>query len=286
MPIITRQNVSQLPSVVTANTLYLVKNSMQDAAFITDAAGVISAIGNGTTLKSIVDLFTVQGSTTIDAYVEPSPARFYAFNDCMAPVNTAEWTFTTAGSSVVAQDYPVANSIGAVLDITQLVGNRYSIASPSLGSFQLGQGMAKFAARIWINTPSNATDSYVARVGFIDNITGESTDGVFFRFTDSVNGGKFEAVARNNNVETVFDTGVPAGGLGNYKLEIEVNANGTSAVFKINSAVVATITTNIPTVNGRETGYGLMLVKTVGINTLNHLFVDYLMVDAQFTNPR
>ncbi|MGL4490547.1 MAG: hypothetical protein ACRCU5_14005, partial [Rhizobiaceae bacterium] len=223
------------------------------------------------------------------SFIENGPARFYAFTDCLAAVNTPEWSFAVSGTGAAhtAIDFPVQNSIGAIQSaLGTIATNRTSITSPVFTALELGQGAAKFVSRLRLLTLSDATNTWTLRTGFIDSSTAESTDGVFFRYTNGVNTGKFQAVTRSNNVETAVDTGITAALTTTYKMEVEVNAAGTSAVFKINGTVVATIATNIPTGNGREVGYGLFVLRSVGTVAVNSYIVDYLLADVTFTTAR
>jgi Protein of unknown function (DUF2793)/Phage tail repeat like len=224
-----------------------------------------------------------------DTYLEPSPARFYAFTDCLAGLNTPDWTFTVSGTGAAhaVVDFADQNSIGAIQSALGTVAtNRTSITSPVFTTLQLGQGLSKFATRLRLATLSDATNTWTLRAGFIDSLSAESTDGVFLRYTNGVNAGKFQAVTRSNNVETAVDTGITATTTTTYKMEVEVNTAGTSAVFKINGTIVATITTNIPTGNGREVGYGLYALRSVGTAAVNSYIIDYILADIAFSTMR
>ena len=109
---------------------------------------------------------------------------------------------------------------------------------------------------------------------------------MFFRYSDTLNGGRWAAVSRSNNVETAVDTGVTVAINTTYKLEVEVNAAGTSALFVLNGTLVATITSNIPTAVGRETGAGLQCRRTVGTGAATPFAVDYVLVEQTLTAPR
>lgn len=132
----------------------------------------------------------------------------------------------------------------------------------------LGNGTARFRADINIPTASNGTDTFSVRVGFNDtaNSAGDGVDGVFFRYTHSVNSGNWVCVTRSNSVETAANTAIAGvAGAGIYtSLEIEVNADASSVDFRINGANVATVTTNIPTGAGRGTGVAAHIIKSLG----------------------
>lgn len=111
---------------------------------------------------------------------------------------------------------------------------------------------------------SDGTNTYTLRVGFIDSATAESTDGVFFRYTHSVNSGNWVCVTRNNNTETTSNTSTAAQTSTYARFKIIVNPAGNSADFFIDGTKVANITTNIPTGAGRATSTGFMFLKSAG----------------------
>lgn len=151
----------------------------------------------------------------------------------------------------------------------------YFIGMNSFG-VAFGSGVYRWRGDFWIPTASDGTDTFSVRAGFIDATSGECTDGVYFRYTHSVNGGRWEFVTRNNSTETATDTGV-AGVAAIASMEIEVNADGTSANARINGTSVATNTTNIPTGATRSTGIGLAITKSAGTN--NRTIIADLMGD-------
>lgn len=221
--------------------------------------------------------------------------RFYAAIDFTVAqgVIGENWFFGWANGSAIITSVAVGslNAAGVIsLDLgTATNGNAYVASRPSSGvnnCIKLGIGRARFAAKHTIHTLSNGTDTYTTRLGFIDNNAGESTDGVFFRYTDGVNAGKWQAVCRSNGTETTADTGITPVADTWHLFEIDVNADGTSVSFSIDSSVVATITTNIPTGAGRETGYGAMALKSAGTTATSGGYLDYMEVEQLFTSAR
>jgi hypothetical protein len=106
-----------------------------------------------------------------------------------------------------------------------------------------------------------ATEDFNFFAGFNDNIT-ETTivDGVYFRY--SLSSPNLIAVTKNNTVATPINTGFAV--LANTWVRARVEVTSLEAKFFINNNLVATITSNIPSAIGRETGYGYMLNKTAG----------------------
>ena len=219
---------------------------------------------------------------------EAGPSRFYAFNDLHRANGDINWQIDQSGTgaSVAARSDLADGGFGwCNFNLGTVATNRCSIlAGP--GALRFGLGAARFAARVRQLTLSDATNTHSQRVGFLDAFSAESTDGVFFRYTDAVNGGKWQAVTRSNNTETAVDTGITAAINTTYRFEILVNAAGSSAEFRIDGAVVATVTTNIPTAAGRETGAGILLMRTVGTASVTPVSADYVLVDQVMTTAR
>ena len=164
--------------------------------------------------------------------------------------------------------------------------NRGAIAPVNLGIMYLGKGLSYYADRVRVVTLSDATDTWFNRAGFLDMFSVEPVDGCFFRYSHGLNAGRFQAVCRANNVETVSDTGVEVTAGRWYKREVTVNAAGTSAEFKIDNVVVATLTTNIPIASGRELGFGSATVRTAGTAAVSAIDHDLLECVVDFTTPR
>lgn len=122
---------------------------------------------------------------------------------------------------------------------------------------------------------SSVAERYIARCGLQDVLGGDSTDGVYFRYTDNVNGGRWEAVCRNSGAETAADTGYAATSYPVFqKLEIVIAPAAKLAQFFINGVQRAQITTNLPA-NGRVTGWmPSSIQKTVGTTT-RRCYIDW-----------
>lgn len=133
-----------------------------------------------------------------------------------------------------------------------------------VNALRFGGGRHRLRWDAIVTVLSTGTDTFTTRIGFIDSAAGEPTNGAYFRYTHSVNGGRWEAVTRAAGVETATNTGITTTAAWAY-FEIDVNAAGTSVVFYINGALVATNTTNIPT-GGNLTGIGVSHIKSAGTN--------------------
>jgi len=164
-----------------------------------------------------------------------------------------------------------------------------SIISSSTNTLTLGNSCYwRYDAIINIDTLSDATNTYTLRVGFIDSNSAESTDGVFFRYTNSVNSGKWVLVARNNSTETTTNaTNTAVASATWYRLTIIVNPAGTSAEFFQDGTSLGTVTSNIPTTSStRATGYGVMFLKSAGTSDINIMQIDNVQVIGYWNTSR
>jgi hypothetical protein len=121
---------------------------------------------------------------------------------------------------------------------------------------------------------STGAQTYFVRAGIMDVVAVEPVDGVYFRYNEAQNSGKWQFVTRANSVETVTDTGVLFAINTNYRLSIEVLGDASKAFGSINGVPVASSITNIPTGAGREVGVGASINKTVGATAV-FLYSDY-----------
>jgi len=217
---------------------------------------------------------------------EASRARYYR-NYCDfetiidLPGILATATGTVAASTIVA---PQSQSQIGVLQSdpgTDAAGLAGWLTSALLGRLDNG---GTWKLEQLIRTPaalSDGTTTYSLRAGFLDSVSAESTDGVFFRYTHSVNTGKWQFVTRANGVETITDTGVTVVVSTDYKLNIVVNPDGLKAFGLINGLNVASATATIPVGAGRETGFGAMILKSLGASA-RPFWTDYSDVVCVF----
>lgn len=149
----------------------------------------------------------------------------------------------------------------------------------------LGNGAVRYDCAVRIPTLSDGTETFNVRAGLLDSVSAESVDGCHFRYTHGENGGNWTLVTRSNSVETAANSNVAVVANTWYRLTVEVNAAGTSVTFYVNGTACGTITTNIPTAAGRQTGWGHGIIKSAG-TTSRSLDVDYWEVEQLFTTPR
>lgn len=180
---------------------------------------------------------------------------------------------STANSGATAHRTGIANLICG----TTTTG-RSGIALYDASELQFTSGVVSYLE--WMSfqsTLSDGTETYVQQIGFIDseNASGDGTDGLFFRYTHSVNSGNWVCHAKNGGAETTANTSVAVVLNTVYRLGILVHG-ASSAVFLINGVPVATITTNLPEGATNRTHIGAKIEKSAGTTTRSFL-LDYML---------
>jgi hypothetical protein len=134
---------------------------------------------------------------------------------------------------------------------------------------------------------SDGTDTYTLVVGLGDSTAGAAqTDGVYFRYTHSVNSGKWERVTESNTSEEALDTGITYTGNAWVRLGMLITS-GTSVQFFIDGVSVGTNSTgaNIPTGTSRGLAPLFMFDRTAGTAERNMYFDAFTLVFKP-TTPR
>jgi hypothetical protein len=121
---------------------------------------------------------------------------------------------------------------------------------------------------------SSDTQGFNITNGFVSGPSSFS-HGVFFEYTHSTNGGRYQCICASNGVRTTVDSGVLAVNDAYVKQRIEVDPTGTEARFYINDNLVAIIENNIPVESGREVSVNLIIRKYNGTDNQG-LNVDYM----------
>ena len=162
--------------------------------------------------------------------------------------------------------------------------------------FCFGGGAWVFETFINVEVLSDATNRFRFVTGFGGHPTNAS-DGNAAIFTYDEGGTQNGTIASPNwqcvtsvsDVRTLTTTTTAVSGNTWTKLRIEVNAAGTSATFYINSTLVATHTTNIPTFisasNNRGFNVKQSILKSIG-TTNRSVFCDYLGYENRLTTIR
>lgn len=196
------------------------------------------------------------------------------------------------GATTAYQNPPIDLTSAGVLVLSLGTGssNLCTIRGASPKNDAFGNGIRRYSTRIRLPNLSTATDRFLIGLGWMDDDWAAPFNGVFFDYSDNINGGKWRCKCRRGgSTEDVADSGVTVAANTWYKLEIEVNAAGTQAKFWINGTLVATMnSSNIPTnVLGTALGttHGVYFTKQAGTNN-RQCQVDWLATSTEFTTTR
>lgn len=250
---------------------------------------------NGTTLLGSGDVATNTGHFT-----NQRRSIYSYFNELIntvttsSPGNDVQATNSGTSAATSAQASDATNRIGLVRSTTGSTATGRTAVNSSASAIRLGGGAWTFETFLNVTTLSNATERYQLAVGFFDTYTAANqVDGVYFLYdegavsTGSTAAAYWQTVTTSNSVR-VFNNGLTQTTVSAatwVKLRIEVNAAATQAQFYINDALVATHTGSIPTGAGRETGFGWLLIKSVG-TTARTVDFDYLGAQCVLTTAR
>lgn len=202
------------------------------------------------------DLFTLAGSTTVGS-VSASPTG----------VNSTEKAIGV-----------MQLQIAAVSDVSVLYYGSSSSVLFGLGHTVIGR------CRFNLATISNGTDRFKLNLGF-GSVTAASdhSDGAYFRYSDNINGGKYQCVTVQAGVETTSDSGITPSATVFDVFEVRINDTGTQVSFAINGTIVQVHLTNIPIVN--QVSLMMKAYKTVGA-TARNFFADWYSLQLTRTAAR
>lgn len=155
-------------------------------------------------------------------------------------------------------------------------------------------GLKSWSTKVAFDTLSNITNRYVARSGYVNNSAGLSTSiGMYFLYDE---GGIYGTATASDNwlcvcftsgSPTIVDSGIPvtaspANPL--QRLQILDSGTGNNVEFYIDNALVATITTQIPT-SSQTLSAGNIITKQAG-TTARIMYDDYVEAKEKFNTPR
>jgi hypothetical protein len=206
----------------------------------------------------------------------------------LAEVNSG----TGAGSSNTATT--ASNRVGLARSTTGTTATGRAALFNVASIIRLGGGEWAFEVDVNVTTLSTSSERFQLYLGFLDtNSTVNQTDAVAFYYdeggvtTGSTAAAYWQTLTSSNATRTwntsLTQTTVNAGQW--YRLRITVNAAANSVEFAIDGTVVSTHTTNIPSGSGRELGFGVGVIKSVG-TTARTVDYDFVNVVSEFTTPR
>ncbi len=256
---------------------------------IFDAAGdLVVGTGSNTAARLAVGEFgsklTSDGTT---AFWDTLSTTIELKEEFFTSANTIDTPFGYGGTLNAAFQYGDASHWG-VIRFRSTGADQYLFTGTGVETVQLGAGVCYVE---WIlKTPgaaSNGTDTYTIIAGLGDSTGGAAqTDGVYFRYTHSVNAGKWERVTESNTSEEAVDTTVAFAADTWVRLGFKVT-NAADVEFFINGSSVGTNTTdaNIPNGSARVLSPLWVYDRTAG-TTETDMFIDAFRMVFKPSTPR
>lgn len=205
-------------------------------------------------------------------------------------IGTAAGEFTSyisgTGASVQTGTYgqdATNNALGVTqVDTGTTATGRAGLGMISGAVFKATLARLTWQARTALEAVSTVSETFTIRQGIGDFYTAgtDGTNGLFFRYTDLVNGGRWQCVSRAAGADlTVVDSGVSPD-LDFHIFEVDLSEDGTTCLFKIDGATVATINSpNLPTI-ANAMGSGFQIIKSVG-TTQRNMDVDWMLMKME-----
>lgn len=253
---------------------------------------VTGATNNKSTFKALGNLLAVN---------LPILAGFQYHNDFINPVTST----TSDGSGMIL----IVNGSGATCTTVQTPAvNRVGIAQTTTGTTSTGRvalatgntpvrlsgGEWLYTADVNVVQLSTATERFALLIGFLGSYTTiNQTNAVYFLYDEggvSTNSpgasANWACATVSNSSRTITNTSTAVVSGTFVRLQIVVNAAGTSVGFYINGSLVHTETNTIPTAANREVGFGALTVKSAYVAVPALVQYDFINVNALFTTER
>lgn len=192
---------------------------------------------------------------------------------------------TSATTDVGAADHPGIAQLERGTTTTGRAAVRTDLDTLVTGGS--GTEAMVFETMVRVEDLSDATNEYDLRAGFIDSVTGDSTDGMYFEY-DRNTRTNWSIVAAGAATRTRSDSGTAVAADTWYKLRVVYDSTVPQARFYINGVETTNspITgANLPTGFAERFGCGVMLLGSAG-TTDRFAYVDYCMLQVNLTTTR
>lgn len=173
--------------------------------------------------------------------------------------------FRSAGAIIDKSNHPGVWGMGT--GTTSVDGRCFIISGSATTTNVGGGGIVRSGTTLYVEgNLSTALQRYRIGVGLLAMSFGPPAivEGIGFVYSDNINGGRWQGVC-HDGVQSSLDTGITVAANGWYRLEFEVNADGTSVEFFIDGVSVGTITTNIPAGNSFDLFYNSHIMNVIGL---------------------
>lgn len=164
---------------------------------------------------------------------------------------------------------------------------RGGISQTNNNPFICGDGYSlTFEALVYISTVSANPNQYALSIGFSHIKDAYNASVGAFIYSDPSFSHWQVYTANVSGWTDTKDNLIPIT-VGWHKFTVEINAAGTSVVYKVDGEIISTHTTNIP-VEGSTDSFGLAIsLQNASASLVNKfVYVDYVTVTATFTTER
>jgi len=179
---------------------------------------------------------------------------------------------TGGGSNVTIDSGAPDNTSSGVITITPgtTTTGRSTLESFNGANRLLAGGAQTIEWRVQVASLSTLAQRYIIRAGIMDgNAAGDPANGVYFKYSDNVNSGQWQGIARNASTSTTVNSTVAVTAAAWHKLRLQVNTAGTNVDFYVDDVLIGSATTNIPT--GNPMRFMVTMEKTTGTTNINAL---------------
>lgn len=217
---------------------------------------------------------------------------FNIFTDFLGTVN-GDFQGFTAGTGASSQSGSYGNDlVERAIGVTQsdtgtTATGRAGIGLASPASLRPTNARYRYKGRHAIEALSTPTEAFTVRIGLTDSYLagGDGTNGLYFRYNDLQNGGRWEAVSRVAGTDlTAVDTGVSPD-LDYHTFQVDLNELATVAQFRIDGALVATINSPLLPSGANSISAGFKIEKSLGTSQRN-LSSDYMYFELERSADR
>lgn len=172
----------------------------------------------------------------------------------------------TASAAVPVANVPNWCPLGIFIRSSATANSGYRVQTGSLTTIYFGGVSFKFRGKfLW-----RATATHTVRIGFHDSVTSaDAVDGAYFEIIGAVISAKTASNSVSTTAPSTFTLTVDRV----YTFDVEVNAAGTSARFRVYENLTTTpvldqtITTNIPITSARAFGAGIVATQSAAAIT-------------------
>lgn len=184
------------------------------------------------------------------------------FDDFPISTGMLGWT-NTANSGA----FSGASGVDGHPGIVQLSTSGSSTAAPIqrfvTTVLTLGGGRITAEWAILIPVLSDGTETFEVKLGFGDSTTGaDPANGVWLSYTHGVNSGQW--VGKTSAASTPSSSNSTSAPSADTWYNVRVVVDGTTATFYVNDVLIATVSTNVPTLTVQPF---IQIVKSVGTTT-------------------